>query len=106
MYKCTCTFNFTAALFELLMKMVSQYNLEDSKVAKELSSMASSCLLSLVIALGETDKLLCAISALLVVPPEVSQGMVKVCVYMITCVLHVLYIVCISVETETPSLLQ
>ena len=95
MYICLCTFNFTAALFELLMKMVSQYNLEDSKVTMELSSMASSCLLSLVIALGETDKLLCAISALLVVPPEVSQGMVKVCVY--TCVLYCTCISCVLV---------
>ncbi len=54
----------------------------DSEVTFELINLASSCLLSLVIALGETDKLLAAISALLLVHQDVSNSFIKVNTYM------------------------
>ena len=68
-----------AALFDLLVKMVSEpLSDADSKVSSQLISLASSCMLSLVIALGETDKLLAAISALITGPPEVANSSLQV----------------------------
>ena len=52
--------------------------MENSTVAKDLSCMASSCLLSLVIALGETSKMLAAVASLLIAPSGISDGIVKV----------------------------
>ena len=69
---------YLAALFDLLMKIVTDTTMENSKVAKDLSCMASSCLLSLVIALGETSKMLAAVASLLIAPSGVSDGIVKV----------------------------
>ena len=75
----TINFFFVAALFDLLVKMVSQpVTTADLKLSAELISLASSCLLSLVVALGETDKLLSAIAALLITPSDMSGSSLKV----------------------------
>ena len=47
-------------------------------VSQSLSSVAASCLLSLVISLGDTDKILSAITALLITAPEQIHIPVKV----------------------------
>jgi E3 ubiquitin-protein ligase MYCBP2 len=67
----------TAALFDLLMKIVTNQS-DLSTISLQLSSMASSCLVSLAIAVGNTSRLLTSIEALLLVPPDISQQMIKV----------------------------
>ena len=58
-------------------------------LSAELSNVASACLLSLVVALGDTGKMLGALAAMLTTPPELSditvQVSVCVCVYVCTC---------------------
>ena len=69
------------SLFELLMQMVSEPVPSDNQLAVDLSSVASACLLSLVVALGDTGKMLSAVAAMLTAPAEYSLGTVQVCVY-------------------------
>ena len=64
----------TDSLFELLMAMVT----ESAPADYQLSSVASACLLSLVIALGDTGKMLSAIAALLTAHTDPNQGSVQV----------------------------
>lgn len=72
-----CAFSLhIAALFQLLMKILS--STEGTPVADRLSSLASSCLVSLVLALGQTSKILAAIAALLIAPPILSENHLKV----------------------------
>lgn len=61
------------------MHMVTEPSSSDSQVALELSSVASACLLSLVVALGDTGKMLSAAAAMLTAPTSTNEGNVKVC---------------------------
>lgn len=60
------------------MDMVTEPVSPDNPVAMELSSVASACLLSLVVALGDTGKMLSAVAAMLTVPSLISETEVKV----------------------------
>lgn len=60
------------------MDMVTEPVSPDNHVAMELSSVASACLLSLVVALGDTGKMLSAVAAMLTVPSLLSETDVKV----------------------------
>ncbi len=66
------------ALFQLLMEMVTEPIPPEDPVAMQLSSVASACLLSLVVALGDTGKMLAALAAMLTAPPPLSETQVKV----------------------------
>ena len=66
------------ALFELLMEMVSELTPSEHQLVSQLSSVASACLLSLVIALGDTGKMLSAVAALLTATETHEQGNVQV----------------------------
>ena len=66
------------ALFQMLMEMVTEPFSPEDSVAMELSSVASACLLSLVVALGDTGKMLAALAAMLTAPPSLSETKVKV----------------------------
>ena len=69
------------ALFDLLMQMVVEPSPAGSgPLSAELSNVASACLLSLVVALGDTGKMLGALAAMLTTPPELSDITVQVCV--------------------------
>lgn len=69
---------FSGALFQLLMDMVTEAVSPDDPVGMELSSIASACLLSLVVALGDTGKMLAALAAMLTAPSSLSDIEVKV----------------------------
>ena len=60
------------------MDMVTEPVSPDNPIAMELSSVASACLLSLVVALGDTGKMLSAVAAMLTVPSLLSETEVKV----------------------------
>ncbi len=60
------------------MEMVSELAPSEHQLASQLSSVASACLLSLVIALGDTGKMLSAVAALLTAPERPEQGNVQV----------------------------
>ena len=62
------------------MQMVTEPVAGDNQLAKELSSVASACLFSLVVALGDTGKMLSALAATMTAPPELSddENMVQV----------------------------
>ena len=64
-------------LFELLMQMVAETVRPENQLVMELSSVASACLLSLVVALGDTSKMLSALTAMLTAPGDLT---VQVCV--------------------------
>lgn len=66
------------ALFQLLMEMVMEPFSPEDPVAMQLSSLASVCLLSLVVSLGDTGKMLSALSAMLTAPAPLSEIKVKV----------------------------
>lgn len=68
------------------MEMVTEPFSPEDSVAMELSSIASACLLSLVVAMGDTGKMLSALTAMLTAPPALSQIKVKVC--NLTVILH------------------
>ena len=59
-------------LFELLMQMVAETVRPENQLVTELSSVASACLLSLVVALGDTSKMLAALTAMLTAPGELT----------------------------------
>lgn len=61
------------------MHMVTEPSSSNNQVAVELSSMASACLLSLVVALGDTGKMLSAVAAMLTAPASSDEGDVQVC---------------------------
>ena len=63
-------------LFELLMQMVAETVRPENQLVTELSSVASACLLSLVVALGDTSKMLAALTAMLTAPGDLT---VQVC---------------------------
>ena len=63
-------------LFELLMQMVAEMVRPENQLVTELSSVASACLLSLVVALGDTSKMLSALTAMLTAPGDLT---VQVC---------------------------
>ena len=63
-------------LFELLMQMVAETVRPENQLVMELSSVASACLLSLVVALGDTSKMLSALTAMLTAPGDLT---VQVC---------------------------
>ncbi|CAB4068655.1 MYCBP2 [Lepeophtheirus salmonis] len=58
-------------LFETLMKLSSSY--EENEISKSISSMACACLLSFVVAYGDTGKILRATSSLLMSPSSFSR---------------------------------
>lgn len=60
------------------MEMVTEPFSQEDPVAVELSSVASTCLLSLVVALGDTGKMLSALAAMLTSPPTLGGIKVKV----------------------------
>ena len=66
-------------LFELLMQMVAETVHPENQLVMELSSVASACLLSLVVALGDTSKMLSALTAMLTAPGDLT---VQVCGFM------------------------
>lgn len=66
------------ALFELLMEMVSEPFSVENSLATQLCSVASACLISLVVALGDTGKMLSAIAAMLTSPPALCDATVQV----------------------------
>ena len=67
------------ALFQLLMQMVTEPgSFSGDPLSMELSSVASACLFSLVIALGDTGKMLSALAAMLTAPTPLSELMVQV----------------------------
>ena len=68
----------TGALYELLMEMVMESVSPKDGVAMQLSSIASACLLSLVVALGDTGKMLSALAAMLIAPSCLSESTLKV----------------------------
>ena len=49
----------------------------------DLSSVACGCLLSLVVALGDTGKMLTAVASLITAPHHLSQNTLQVCVHTI-----------------------
>ncbi|CAI8051400.1 E3 ubiquitin-protein ligase MYCBP2 [Geodia barretti] len=68
----------TDALFELLMKMVVEPVPPDNELAADLSSVACGCLLSLVVALGDTGKMLTAVSSLITAPHHLTQNTLQI----------------------------
>lgn len=60
------------------MKMVTEPVPSDAHLLVELSSVATACLFSLVVALGDTGKILAAVAATLTAPPELSQHTLQV----------------------------
>ena len=81
------------------MHMVTEPSSSDSQLALDLSSVASACLLSLVVALGDTGKMLSAVSAMLTSPTSLSEGNVQVwvCMYVFVCGVFVCVYVCLCV---------
>lgn len=69
---------FSGALFQLLMDMVTEPVSSEDPIGMQLSSIASACLLSLVVALGDTGKMLSALAAMLTAPSPLSEAEVKV----------------------------
>ncbi len=49
-----------------------------NRLATELSAVASACLFSLVLALGETGKMLSAVAAMLTAPSPLNELMIQV----------------------------
>lgn len=60
------------------MKMVVEPGSPQEDSSLELSSMASACLLSLVVARGDTGKMLSALAAMLTGPRELSEAVMPV----------------------------
>jgi len=84
--------SFTDPLYELLSQMVSEESggRSGDSVSSQLSSIACACLLSLVVGLGDTSKMLSAIAMMLIGSSQQSATIqVRRCVY-------VLYSVCIN----------
>ena len=54
------------------MQMVAETVQPENQLVTELSSVASACLLSLVVALGDTSKMLAALTAMLTAPGELT----------------------------------
>ena len=75
----TCIY--TDALYELLSQMVSEESggRDGDPVSSQLSSVACACLLSLVVGLGDTSKMLSAISMMLIGSSQLSTT-IQVCV--------------------------
>ena len=75
------------ALYELLSQMVSEESggRDGDPVSSQLSSVACACLLSLVVGLGDTSKMLSAISMMLIGSSQLSTT-IQVCVYITLCV--------------------
>ena len=75
-----CCYSSPVALFKLLVDMVTRSTIgdEEEALARQLSSVASACLLSLVVALGDTEMMLEACATLLCVDPALSSTPVKV----------------------------
>ena len=86
----TCIY--TDALYELLSQMVSEESggHDSDPVSSQLSSVACACLLSLVVGLGYTSKMLSAISMML-------MGSSQLLTTIQVCVLTVRLSVCLSV---------
>ena len=61
------------------MQMVAETVRSENQLVMELSSVASACLLSLVVALGDTSKMLSALTAMLTAPGDLT---VQVCGFM------------------------
>ena len=70
----------TDALYELLSQMVSEESggHDGDTVSSQLSSVACACLLSLVVGLGDTSKMLSAISMMLIGSSQLSTT-IQVC---------------------------
>lgn len=68
------------ALYELLSQMVSEESggHDGDTVSSQLSSVACACLLSLVVGLGDTSKMLSAISMMLIGSSQLSTN-IQVC---------------------------
>lgn len=62
------------------MDMVTELAPSEHQLASQLTSVASACLLSLVIALGDTGKMLSAVTALLTTPRDIQPQNVLVSV--------------------------
>ena len=82
------------------MEMVAETIRPENQLVMEMSSVASACLLSLVVALGDTSKMLSALTTMLTAPGDLTVqvvGSVCVCVYVCVCVLCVCECVCVRV---------
>ena len=60
------------------MMMVQECISMEDPVAVQLASVVSACLLSLVVALGDTGKMLSALAVMLTAPSSLSKTSVKV----------------------------
>ena len=60
------------------MQMVTEVVAPGDQISLELSSVASACLFSLVVALGDTGQMLAALTAMLTAPVELSEIAVQV----------------------------
>ncbi len=90
---------FSDALFELLLEMVSNSTSKDS-LSAQLSSVASACLLSLVVALGDTGKMLSSVAAFLTAPGHPDMQNVKV----ITLLVYSKYILSMHSFSQVPQI--
>ena len=72
-------FSLSDSLFELLMEMIHQGSSEArDELSGQLSSVVSQCLVSLVVALGDTGKILAALAAMLTASHTLSIISVQV----------------------------
>ena len=80
----TITCIYTDALYELLSQMISEESggHDSDPVSSQLSSIAHACLLSLVVGLGDTSKILSAISMMLIGSAQLSTT-IQVCMLLI-----------------------
>ncbi len=61
------------------MQMVTEPSpVSDDQLATDLSAVASACLFSLVLSLGETGKMLSAVAAMLTAPAPLSDLLIQV----------------------------
>lgn len=65
------------------MTMVQESVTSEDLMSLQLASVVSACLLSLVVALGDTGKMLSALAAMLTAPAVLSKTSVKVYVWIV-----------------------
>ena len=66
------------ALNELLTAMVNEPIASDNQVNTEIASLATSCLISLVLSRGEPHRMLATINAVLTGPEELTKEVLQV----------------------------
>jgi hypothetical protein len=94
-------FSLSGALFQLLMDMVTEQFSPEDPIGVQLSSIASACLLSLVVALGDTGKMLSALAAMLTAPSSLSEAQVKVKPHFLYCEVSTCHLVTKDGKSES-----